>query len=406
MVRSDDPALTAVRGVAALWVFVYHAWVTAVPQLLIVNFGTLALDFTPLASVGWAGVDIFYVLSGFLLFGMFDDWASGRTSTVALSKYAERRALRILPPYYGQLAVLAVLGFTTTLVERPTLGNLVSHATLTHAWFANYLVTMNGIWWTLSIEAQYYVLLPMLACLIRRKGWTSVIVAGLIVTVAWRAGALEAVRGEPIPRRVWLIEQLPGRIDQFLFGMFAQHLVRATDTRAAAIRGWLLVPRWRFRLAVAAGPIVLVALAYLLHVDSFFLRYWDGHPWLYFWHTTAAIGVATTLYALAIRNSAAAPTSPRDSVSGFRGGWLPRALVGMGTISYSFYLWHEVLLRWIAPTIAKLVGAGGTLAVFAGNLTIGFAVALLTAIGWYLALERPFLRQRARLREATTSPGR
>jgi peptidoglycan/LPS O-acetylase OafA/YrhL len=402
LVRSDDPALTAVRGLAALWVFVYHAWVTAGPQLLIVTLGALALDFTPLASVGWSGVDIFYVLSGFLLFGMFDDWASRRTSGVALGKYAERRALRILPPYYGQLAVLALLGFTTTLVARPTLPDIVSHLTLTHAWFLAYLSSMNGVWWTLSIEAQYYVALPMLAWLIRRMGWVAVIVGGLIVTVAWRAGALLAVHGEGIPQKVWLIEQLPGRIDQFLFGMAAQHFARATDPRAAALRAWLLDRRWWLRLAIAVGPIVMIALAYLLHVDSFFLRYWEGHPWLYFWHTAAALGIATTLCALAIRGGAKDPSIPRRSDPGL----LSRALVGMGTISYSFYLWHEVLLTWIGPPIATLVGGSGTLAVFAGNLTIGFAVSLAVATAWYLLLERPFLRQRAKLREGTATTGR
>ena len=46
--RGDDPALTAVRGIAAFWVFVYHAWLTAGPQLLTLSFASLTLDLTPL----------------------------------------------------------------------------------------------------------------------------------------------------------------------------------------------------------------------------------------------------------------------------------------------------------------------------------------------------------------------
>ena len=76
MPRADDPALTAVRGLAAFWVFVYHAWLSVGPQLLVVPLPRAAIDLTPLASAGWAGVGVFYVLSGYLLWSVFDDWVS------------------------------------------------------------------------------------------------------------------------------------------------------------------------------------------------------------------------------------------------------------------------------------------------------------------------------------------
>src|SRR5512139_237422 len=120
MPRADDPALTAARGLAAFWVFVYHVWLSAGPQRLVVPLAGAALDLTPLASVGWAGVDVFYVLSGFLLWGVFDDYASRRAQAIPVARYAERRALRILPPYYAQVALLAALGLATSWVEPPT----------------------------------------------------------------------------------------------------------------------------------------------------------------------------------------------------------------------------------------------------------------------------------------------
>lgn len=393
--KSDDPALTAVRGIAALWVFFYHAWVTAGPQLLLIAMGAITIDLTPLASIGWAGVDVFYVLSGFLLFGIFDDWASGRRASVDLKRYAERRALRILPPYYAQLALLAGLGYATALIDRPSLGNIVSHVLLIHGWLAAHQVSMNGVWWTLSIEAQFYVTLPLIAWLIRRSGWPVVIVGGLLVVLAWRMGAFHLVRDAPVPQRVWLIEQFPGRIDQFLFGMYAQHLARAPDPRATRLREWLAGRRSRYLLAVATGPAVLIALGYLLHVDSFFVRYWDGHPWLFFWHMAVGVGVATTLYALAVRGSVAAPKAAHSLLGKLSG----RALVGIGTISYSFYLWHEVLLRWIGPPIVRAFGGEGTLPVLGMMVAAGFAVSVAAAMLWYALFERPFLRQRARLRK-------
>ena len=116
MPRADDPALTAVRGLAAFWVFVYHAWLSVGPQRLLLPVGTASVDLTPLASAGWAGVGVFYVLTGVMLWGEFDDWAMGRRDSLPSGRYAERRALRILPPYNAQFALLAAHGLVTTTV--------------------------------------------------------------------------------------------------------------------------------------------------------------------------------------------------------------------------------------------------------------------------------------------------
>jgi peptidoglycan/LPS O-acetylase OafA/YrhL len=394
--QADNPSLTAVRGIAALWVFVYHAWVISGPQLLLVSFSTIDVDLTPLASVGWAGVDVFYVLSGFLLWGVFDAWALRRSEHVLLMRFAKRRALRILPPYYAQLVLVTVLALATGLVARPTAIDLVAHATLTHSWWREYFLSMNGVWWTLSIEAQFYFVLPLLALLVRTTGWKWTIVIGLFITVGWRLIAYTVTQHDNIPVRVWLIEQLPGRIDQFLFGMFARYATRADHEPLVSIRQYLRAHVWSHRFALAFGPLIAVALAYKLHVNEFFISYWNGDPWLFGWHTDFAIGIAVTLYALAIGNPRMPPqldpnrSRLRDLI--FAG------LVGFGTISYSFYLWHEMLLRWITPLIMSYLSGGATPMAFPWTLAVGFSVCLIVSIAWYRLFEHPFLKARAQLR--------
>lgn len=301
MPRADDPALTAVRGLAAFWVFVYHAWLSVGPHRLLLPLGATSVDFTPLASAGWAGVGVFYVLSGFLLWSIFDGWADKRRESPELVRYAERRALRILPPYYAQVALLAALGLLTPWVERPTPATLALNVTLTHGLSYEHFQAVNNVWWTLSVEAQFYVALPLLAWAVRRFGWTAVLAGGFATMLAWRLAAFAAFRDAPVIERVWVLEQLPGRIDQFLLGMFASHLARASSTIASGMRDALRSRLLLRRSLVLAAPVALIALAYLLHVDDFFLRYWAGHPWLYFWHLAAGIAVAVSLYALAIR---------------------------------------------------------------------------------------------------------
>ncbi len=388
MPRADDPALTAVRGLAAFWVFVYHAWLSVGPQLLLIPLGTMPIDVTPLASAGWAGVGVFYVLSGFLLWGVFDDWASGRSDSLQLGRFAERRALRILPPYYAQVALLAVLGLVTTWVERPTLTTLAYNLTLTHGLSYEHFQAVNNVWWTLSIEAQFYLALPLLAWAVKRFGWMAVLAGGLATMLAWRLAAFAAFRDALVIERVWILEQLPGRIDQFLLGMLASHLARAPGGPAADLRNALQLRR-SLRLAlVLMAPVALIALAYLLHVNDFFLRYWEGHPWIYVWHLVAGLAVATSLYALAIRP---------DARTGRAKHWVTRAAVAFGVTSYSFYLWHELLLRWLSVGVKAVFGEA-TPAAFAVNFALGLPICLCVAVFWYWAFERPFLGVRRRLR--------
>ena len=388
MFRADDPALTAVRGLAAFWVFVYHAWLSVGPQRLLLPLGSFAVDLTPLASAGWAGVGVFYVLSGFLLWGVFDGWASGARDPLRLGNFARRRALRILPPYYGQVLLLAAIGLFTTWVERPTPTTLALHLTLTHGLSYAHFQAINNVWWTLSVEAQFYVALPLLAWSVRRFGWTAVLAGGLATMLAWRVAAFAAFHDAPIIERVWILEQLPGRIDQFLLGMFACHLARSPDGRSARFRD-ALRSHGRIRTAlVLLAPLALVALAYLLHVNDFFLRYWEGHPWIYAWHLVAGLAVAVSLHALAVR--------PDPGEGSARHG-VTRAAVAFGVVSYSFYLWHELLLRWLSAWVKGAFGEA-TLAALGINFAIGLPICVCVAVLWYLALERPFLRVRGRLR--------
>src|SRR5512146_2204913 len=102
---SELAALTGLRGFAALWVVLYHVWVDAVPRAMTIG----PLDLTPAFSCGWAGVDIFFTLSAFLLSLPFASWQLGAMPRPALATFWLRRVLRIFPAYYAQLAVLLAL---------------------------------------------------------------------------------------------------------------------------------------------------------------------------------------------------------------------------------------------------------------------------------------------------------
>lgn len=112
-------SLTGLRGFAALWVLLYHAWVTSVPLRMEIDFGFSTIDFTPLFSGGSVGVDFFFVLSAFLLTLPFARWACGERDFPSVWPYLKRRFKRVFPAFWAQLLILLIIAFTTSFYVFP-----------------------------------------------------------------------------------------------------------------------------------------------------------------------------------------------------------------------------------------------------------------------------------------------
>src|SRR5437879_13788258 len=102
ILRARMPELDAVRGIAILMVMVYHGLYWQVDLTAFPRWGRLLMT---CAWSGRLGVDLFFVLSGFLITGLLLD---SRSRTDYYSRFYVRRALRILPAYFAMLLVLAV----------------------------------------------------------------------------------------------------------------------------------------------------------------------------------------------------------------------------------------------------------------------------------------------------------
>jgi peptidoglycan/LPS O-acetylase OafA/YrhL len=126
--RSDyQRALTGIRGVAALWVLLYHAWVYSTPRLIQFELAGIQFDITPLFSTGFVGVDLFFVLSAYLLGTRYFRWIEGRAPRPVLQQYFMRRVARVYPAYLLQLFLLLLLAATTSLYTMPGGAALLAH---------------------------------------------------------------------------------------------------------------------------------------------------------------------------------------------------------------------------------------------------------------------------------------
>ncbi len=161
------PALDGLRGVAILFVMTLHfAWV---PMQLHGILGALVA----LTYGGWTGVDLFFVLSGFLITGILVDSKSAENY---LSSFYIRRALRILPLYYGCLFVGFVLLPLLGKLGVPHLARGFTRVQIWYwfylgnwAWYRNGAIRYFEHFWTLAIEEQFYFVWPWVVLMTSRR---------------------------------------------------------------------------------------------------------------------------------------------------------------------------------------------------------------------------------------------
>ncbi|HEU4663838.1 MAG TPA: acyltransferase [Dokdonella sp.] len=361
---SELAALTGLRGIAALWVVLYHVWVDAGPRAMTLG----GIDFTPAFSCGWAGVDVFFTLSAFLLSLPFASWQLGAMARPALGTFWLRRVLRIFPAYYAQLAVLVALA-AIGIGTLPSLATLAGNLVLWFNFGSISAAPINPVAYTLPIEFTFYLVLPLFASLLRPRAWILLLVFAIVETQAYRHLMYAAVAHADVPQRVLALEQLPGRLDQFVAGMLAAYAY----TRAA-IAGTL--PRARVADALfALGAALVAAMVVAIHLRS--VTYWDGDPLLFVWHGVVGAAVALMLFA-------AAAGSPLAHAL-FAGRVLRRA----GVISFGLYLWHFPLIGWLdsAHAFDRIDGYR-----LPWSLPPIVGLAWLLAEASYRLVERPALR--------------
>jgi peptidoglycan/LPS O-acetylase OafA/YrhL len=374
------PAIEGLRGVAVLWVVLFHyvvvrsgqfadpliAWVdaTRVTQIIVRN--------------GYLGVDLFFLITGFLLtLPWFKHAAEGRPIPSARRFYI-RRARRILPAYYVQLGVLF---FVCVPLLNPdlwraargfVLGNFGLHVLFLHYMtpYSSASLLINGALWTLQLEMQYYLFLPLIALWFVRAPY----VAGATLftaAVIWRVLALHdlqpliALYGD-IGARWSLPEatlrhlagtQLPAYLGHFALGILCG-------------RAWLVSRRTAPGPAGAAmlGVVALGALLGLYAIFAVAAPRLGELSW-----GVIPLAMAAAMWAAISRRPA----------------WGQRLLslsplTFVGRISYSMYLYHLPVLYLFNKY------APATLAGFA--FPCYFAVIATTSMASFHFVERPFMR--------------
>lgn len=360
-----DPAkqrvqgLDVLRGVAVLLVMARHAGVF--PQ----DKSEPLWAVTGLATrVGWVGVDLFFVLSGFLVSGLvFREHA--RTGTFLPLRFLSRRGLKIYPAFY------AFLGWM--LLSRMTSGSPVPiEAALSEALFVqNYWPPMFNHTWSLAVEEHFYLAIAIaLGVMSRRRGLETRATFQAIVPLFLAVAVVCLVARCYVALRVpysLLTHHFPThlRADSLMFGVFLSYL---NATHGEALGAFVRANRLRLLTAAAVLLAPVAALS-------------PQHPLMHSLGFTAVYAGCGAVVLVAVHG--AAPDR----------GPVRRFLAFVGFHSYSIYLWHLVAKR----EVEHLLGEAETAPAFVAFL-IAYTIAAVTmgvVVAWIV--EIPTLRLRDRL---------
>jgi peptidoglycan/LPS O-acetylase OafA/YrhL len=364
--KTRFPALDGIRAIAVTMVFLNHYGGGA-------KGGPILRMLNEIRERGGLGVDLFFVLSGFLITGILFDT---RNDSRFFKRFFARRCLRIFPVFYLVVAILLALtpvlhyqwraGHLLFLVY---LGNFLGNHDFSYytIYSANHDTFKANIahFWSLCVEEQFYLLWPIAVWAVRDRVkllWTaagiSVLALMLRCMMIWMAG--------PVIAETWIVRTLPFRMDSLLIGGMLALLLRGANA-----------DRWQ-RLC---RPAFLVFTALTLAIFVFSPEY--DSPWL--------MTIGFTCIALA--SAGLIGSTLRAGSSAFK-LFYRMPLRVLGKYSYGFYIFHAIFeWAWIQFLILMFFRFHHSRAI-AGviALSTNFVVTFLVSKLSYDLFEVKFLR--------------
>ena len=350
--------LDGIRGLAALYVVINHVFLRAFPGY--------PVDHAPFwaawMSYGRFAVVVFIVLSGFSL-ALAP--ARRRWRLDGISQFARRRAMRILPAYWGALAFSLAVAWL--IVPQPGHGMPDAKSVVVNGLLVQNIVgghSPNAAFWSMAVEAQLYLLFPVLLLIVRRRSALTMLAAVTLVVAA------VGIFGPHIAKvHTFVIQSAPDLAALFAVGILSAGIVGTSSAR----RSW----PWAWLALAAAAPVVAT-------------MWWQGSVWTLdhvFW-VDLALGpaIACLLAALATGH----PARLLRTLDA-------KPIRNLGLSSYSLYLTHAPIVAIVYEKIvAGRVGQG--VPAFLVSLAIVLPLTIVFARLFASVFERPVLRPRSTAR--------
>lgn len=311
------PVLNGLRGLAIIGVIFHHSFFSSVLYGLTdgrdINLAIL------IQSSGWLGVNLFFFLSGFVLYLPYALGKRSFATSASIKSFYAHRAKRLLPLYYFSTLLLFSLTTSLALNDWAFYKELLSYVFVTFVFVEDtFFPPANFILWSLGVEIWFSLLFPFVVLFINKVGWKRAAACIILFSLLVRLGGREFFPVEGRPSLNFISDSVIGRLDEFMLGMLGAYLY---------VNRYAIKHLW---IQLAAGT-ALILLSMLL---------WG------LWHTgrfpfsvSGFFTLPFDLGLLLVVNALAAGCRPASRALSI----FPMQL--MGLMCYSIYVWHAVILR-------------------------------------------------------------
>ena len=370
-VHGHMPALDGVRGLAILMVLLVHFIADTIPKTSAVERAIAYVT-----GYGSYGVDLFFILSGFLITGILYD---ARDKTSYFRNFYMRRCLRIFPIYYVVLALLFFVAPLIPLLQGATLDYLVERQAWAWLYGVNIYTAIHGEWclsyinhfWSLAVEEQFYLFWPLVVYLLAPRPRALAAVSLALALSAMLARLIGSLMGLSF----WTTSLLlPFRLDALALGAFLAVAARQPGGMKRLV--WALPRVTAVVVGVLAATVVWIRVLGASH------------------GVELAAGVRPMLFLmlLACLLMVALVASERSVPSRF---FRSRFMVFLGTYSYGLYVYHHFIAWYLIDNrteleLARWLGSQG--AAVALQATLGASASLGVAYLSYELFEKRFLQ--------------
>ena len=314
--------LDELRGIAIIMVMLFHYWLYSWLDHSIHLAGiyiNINLNFIP--ESGFLGVELFFFISAFCLFYPYARYMFEGGKFQTLKQFTYRRMIKIIPSYYLSIFLIMIFFTPAHLGSfQEVVRNILAHMFFVHNIFP-VTNTINGVYWSLGVEVQFYLVFPFLCMLFRKRPF---------ITFAFMAGAAIFYRfficyAYPEKADFFLMNQLPGFLDLFACGMLAAYIT-------VYLRSHL---KFQEQLAPFFTLLAVIAFALFIYMLIWFDNIKGFENSTFIWQIGNRHFFGLIYLVLGV--------SSAMSLQIWKTVLANKVLLFMSVISYNLYIWHQLL---------------------------------------------------------------